>query len=311
MVSEATQSIEGNRRLLIFGCEGSKKLEKFTDAQTAVVKLTCVAQLPPPFVDWVLSRDLADGVILSACAHNDCQYRLGTQWTGQRMRRERDPQLRRRVDLEKLALFWAEPWCDFSSTATAVTEFRDTLEVPCEVSDHKGSTRLESRKRRFRPAGVALAWGLFAAASVVFTIWPRFSQLEEGNAIISLTFSHAGQRLNECRERTQEELNKLPPNMRKPSDCPRERYPVRVAFKTNEQVLYEQSLAPSGFWKDGESSIYYRTELPAGRHEFFIGMSDSGREEGFDYSGTSEFTLTAGQHVVVEFNHLQKDFIFR
>ena len=146
---------------------------------------------------------------------------------------------------------------------------------------------------------------------MVFTIWPRISQLAEGNAIISLTFSHAGQRVEECRERSQEELNKLPPNMRKPSDCPRERHPVQVMFRADDQVLYEQSLAPSGVWKDGESTVYYRIELPAGSHELFIAMSDSGRENGFDYSGQTEFTLIAGQHVVVEFNHLQKSFSFR
>ena len=311
MVSEVTQEIEGKHRLLIFGCEGNTNLEKFIDAETAVVKLTCVAQLPPPFVDWVLSRELADGVILSACAHNDCQYRLGTKWTEQRMHRKRDPQLRRRVDLEKLALLWSEPWCDFSDTTTAVNAFRDTLKAHHKTPDHEVSIPLKSHKHRFRPAGAALAWGLFAAASVVFTIWPRISQLAEGNAIISLTFSHAGQRVEECRERSQEELNKLPPNMRKPSDCPRERHPVQVMFRADDQVLYEQSLAPSGVWKDGESTVYYRIELPAGSHELFIAMSDSGRENGFDYSGQTEFTLIAGQHVVVEFNHLQKSFSFR
>jgi hypothetical protein len=145
----------------------------------------------------------------------------------------------------------------------------------------------------------------------VFTIWPRFSQLQEGNAIISLTFSHAGQRVRECRKLSQEELNKLPPNMRKPSDCPRERHPVKVSFSADGQVLYEQILPPSGFWKDGESTIYNRIEIPAGSHELFIGMSDSGSEKGFDYTGQTGFTLAKGQHMVVEFDHLQKTFIFR
>ena len=110
---------------------------------------------------------------------------------------------------------------------------------------------------------------------------------------------------------TQEELNKLPPNMRKPSDCPRERHPVKVLFSADNQVLFDQSMPPSGFWNDGESTVYYRMELPSGSHELFIGMSDSGREDGFDYSGQTEFTLAQGQHVVVEFDHLQRIFIFR
>jgi len=146
---------------------------------------------------------------------------------------------------------------------------------------------------------------------VIFTVWPRFSQLAEGNAIISLTFSHAGQRLEECRKRSQEELNELPPNMRKPTECPRERHPVRVTFSADDEVLYEQTLLPSGVWSDGESTIYNRIELPAGSHKFSIGMSDSGREEGFDYQGQTELILIEGQHVVVEFNGLQETFIFR
>ena len=310
-VTEATEHLEGSRRLIIFGCTGKNKLEKLVNAETAVVNLTCMAQLPPSFVDWVLSRDFADGVVLSGCAHNDCQYRLGAKWTEQRMHRERDPQLRKRVDVQKLAMLWTEPWFDFPNTTKAIAAFRDTLSAPYKISDHETSTPVKTRKHRLRPFGAVLAWGLFAAASVVFTIWPRFSQLEEGNAIISLTFSHAGQRVEECRILSQEELNKLPPNMRKPSDCPRERHPVNVLFRTDGQVLFDKSLAPSGYWKDGESTVYYRMQVPAGSHDLYIGMSDSGREEGFDYTGQTEFTLAKGQHVVVEFDHLQKTFIFR
>jgi len=311
MVTDITRDLEGGHRVLIFGCDGSDKLEKFGDSETAVVNLTCVAQLPPAFVDWVLSRDLADGVILSGCAHNDCQFRLGARWTEQHKNRERDPRLRRRVDTENLAMLWADPWADFPDTATALASFRKTLSAPYKISDHETSPQLKPNKHPLRPFGAAVAWGLFAVSAVVFTIWPRFSQLQEGNAIISLTFSRAGQRVEECRKLSQEELNKLPPNMRKPTDCPRERHPVVVSFNADGQTLYQQSLQPSGFWKDGESTIYYRIEIPAGSHELFIGMNDSGREQGFDFSGQTEFTLAEGQHVVVEFDHLQQTFIFR
>lgn len=311
MVTGATQDLEGGHRVLVFGCDGSEKLEKLNDSETAVVSLTCMAQLPPAFVDWVLSRDLADGVVLSGCAHNDCQYRLGARWTEQRMNRERDPRLRKRVDNEKLAMLWAEPWSSFPNTATALASFRKTLSAPYKISDHETSPPVKPGRHPLRPIGAAAAWGLFAVSAVVFTIWPRFSQLQEGNAIISLTFSHAGQRKQECRKLSQEELNKLPPNMRKPSDCPRERHPVVVSFSADGEVLYEQSLPPSGFWEDGESTIYSRLEIPAGSHELFIGMNDSGNGEGFDFSGQANISLAEGQHVVVEFDHLQQIFIFR
>jgi ferredoxin/coenzyme F420-reducing hydrogenase delta subunit len=306
MVLEATRGLKGNRRLLVFGCDGSSKLSGLKNPQTALVSLTCMAQLPPSFIDFILSRDLADGVVLAGCASGDCQYRLGAQWTQQRIERERDPQLRKRVDTKKLALLWTEPWCNFPDSKTSIAAFRNTLAAAADIP-----VQLKTRNRFLRPFGIALAWGLFAVSAGVFTIWPPFSQLEAGNAIVSLTFSHAGQSLGECHKLTQEELNQLPPNMRKPSDCPRERYPVEVSFSVDSELMYNQALAPSGFWKDGESTIYHRIELPAGSHEFFIGMSDSGRTEGFDFKGRTKISLAPGQHLVVEFDHLQKTFTFR
>ncbi len=305
LVTDASAGLQGNRRLLVFGCDGSSKLSGLKDSETAVVNLTCVAQLPPSFIDFILSRDLADGVVMAGCASGDCQYRLGAQWTEQRINRQRDPRLRKRVDTEKLALLWTEPWSGFTDTKSAIESFRNSLAAA------ESSAPGKDRSRFLRPAGVALAWSLFAVSAGAFTIWPPFSQLGDGNAIVSLTFSHAGERIEECHKLSQEELNKLPPNMRKPSDCPRERYPLKVSFSIDNKLMYNQALAPSGFWKDGESTVYDRIELPAGSHEFFIGMSDSGRTEGFDFQDRTRITLSEGQHLVVEFDHRQKSFIFR
>jgi coenzyme F420-reducing hydrogenase delta subunit len=265
-----------------------------------------MAELTPTFIDLVLSRNLADGVVLAGCASGDCQYRLGAKWTEQRVNRERDPQLRKRVDSEKLALLWTQPWSEHVDTRTAVSLFRDTL-----ASAEESPSRTRSRNIFLRPIGIVVAWALFALAAGIFTIWPPFSQLEAGNGIISLTFSHAGKRIEECYKLSQEELNKLPPNMRKPTDCPRERHPVTVSFKVDDELKYSQSLQPSGFWKDGESVVYDRIELPAGEHELFISMSDTGRPEGFDYTGSTSIKISAGQHLVVEFDHSTKSFIFR
>jgi coenzyme F420-reducing hydrogenase delta subunit len=62
--------------------------------------------LPPAFIDFALSRDLADGVMLSGCAEGDCYYRLGDVWTNQRIDGERDPYLRKRVDRDRLETSW-------------------------------------------------------------------------------------------------------------------------------------------------------------------------------------------------------------
>ena len=110
---------------------------------------------------------------------------------------------------------------------------------------------------------------------------------------------------------SQEELNKLPPNMRKLDDCPRERLPVRVLFSSNGNSLYEAVIQPSGLWNDGESSIYRRLPLEAGIQRLFVGMADSGRSEGFDYTLEQEVDLLPGQHLVVNFDGRQQKFVFK
>ena len=93
-----------------------------------------------------------------------------------------------------------------------------------------------------------LMYGVFIAVVGLLSVWPPYELVEDDRAIISLVFSHAGDRIAECRVLSQEELNKLPPNMRKPSDCPRERHPVRVEIRSGGNTLYHDTLAPSGIW---------------------------------------------------------------
>ncbi|MFO1350598.1 MAG: hydrogenase iron-sulfur subunit [Gammaproteobacteria bacterium] len=45
----------------------------------------------------MISRRHADGVMLAGCRSGDCHYRLGSAWTEQRIKGERDPYLRQRA----------------------------------------------------------------------------------------------------------------------------------------------------------------------------------------------------------------------
>jgi len=117
--------------------------------------------------------------------------------------------------------------------------------------------------------------------------------------------------VGECRTFSQEELNKLPPNMRKPADCPRERHPVRVELRSGDQVLYEETLLPSGIWADGKASIYQRIEVPSGVHELFIGMNDTGGDKGFDYEKSTTLDLAPGRNLVIRYDTQTQQFLIR
>ena len=102
----AAEGLDGASRVLVFGCTHGPKVTR-GDAATGFVTLPCIGMLPPSFIDYVLNRDLADGVMLSGCAESSCYNRFGVEWTDARVDRERDPQLRRRVPRERIRRHWA------------------------------------------------------------------------------------------------------------------------------------------------------------------------------------------------------------
>lgn len=156
-----------------------------------------------------------------------------------------------------------------------------------------------------------LAWVAFSAVVGLLSVWPRFEMIEEDKSIVTVTFSHAAQRVGECRQLTQEELNKLPPNMRKPADCPRERHPVRLELHSGDRILYQDILLPSGIWSDGKANIYHRVEIVAGIHQLFVGMNDSGGDVGFDFENSETMDIAPGRNVVVRFDPESGQFTIR
>jgi coenzyme F420-reducing hydrogenase delta subunit len=301
----------------VFACEvynkPAKSKSSLNNSETATLDITCMAQLPPPFIDFILSRDLADGVVLTGCTGAECLYRFGEQWTGLRVERQRDPRLRKRVDTDRIALAWQEPWSELTGINAVVDALRDSRYSGHDAeqgADEKISLA-SVRGASWKLALTIAAYTLFMGFVGWFSVWPRYQLIEQDQAMVSLSFTHAGQRIGECRKLTQEELNKLPPNMRKIEDCPRERLPVQIAFSSNGTTLYRASRPPTGLWHDGESNVYKRIVLPAGRQRLLISMIDSSREAGFDYLLEKEIDFIPGQHVVIEFDSMKNSFVFK
>ena len=104
-VIAASERFAAAPRVLVFSCDKAGADVLHADG-AQVVTMPCVGMLPPSFIDFSLSRKLADGVMLAGCAETDCYYRLGVEWTAQRVAGTRDPYLRKRVPMERLRLSW-------------------------------------------------------------------------------------------------------------------------------------------------------------------------------------------------------------
>ena len=150
-----------------------------------------------------------------------------------------------------------------------------------------------------------LLYAGFAAVVGLFSIWPGYEYVDSSEAIISVAFSHAGQRVGECRHLTQDELNQLPPNMRKPSDCPRGRHPVQVTLRLDGVPLLDKSLPASGIWSDGKANVYERLRIPAGPHTLDVVVNDNGGASDGDMTGRARLDIVPGRNVVVSIEQRQ------
>jgi ferredoxin/coenzyme F420-reducing hydrogenase delta subunit len=99
--------IHGETRIMVFGCTNAAIAAQVRSGHVGVVPVNCTGHLPPAFIDYVLSRKLADGVLLLGCSANACHNRFGMTWTEQRIACTRDPHLRARVPRERLRTLWA------------------------------------------------------------------------------------------------------------------------------------------------------------------------------------------------------------
>ena len=161
-----------------------------------------------------------------------------------------------------------------------------------------------------RYAAQLIAYAAFFALVAVLSVRPELRLLDEDEAMVSLSFSHAGQRIGECTRLSQEELMALPPNMRKADECPRERHSLRVEFSVDENVLYASTLVPNGLWRDGKSTIYQRILVTAGTHVLHIRMNDTGTSSQFNFEHAESVDIQPGQNLVVFFDSASQQFRF-
>ncbi len=150
--------------------------------------------------------------------------------------------------------------------------------------------------------GQGLLYALFALFIGYFSTSPPYRHLAADQALIKLSFSLHGKLVSECRQRSPEELAKLPPNMRAPMDCKRERSSVTVEIDLDGAPVFRHVSIPSGLSKDGASTVYQRFPVVAGEHRVVVRLKDDQRAAGFNYSREATVTLLPGKILVIDFN---------
>lgn len=167
--------------------------------------------------------------------------------------------------------------------------------------------------RKKGPMAFVAQAGLFAAFAVfiaTFSSWPSYRIMGPDEAVIKMTMSYPAARKIACRQRTREELQKLPPNMRAPKQCSRQRWPAEVMLWLDGAVIYERIVTPSGLSDDGPSIFYQRFTIRAGRHLIKARVRDAGGTRAAHELERS-INIEKGSVVVVGFDENAKKIILR
>lgn len=164
--------------------------------------------------------------------------------------------------------------------------------------------------RLFKWGGQAIVYAGMALWLGYFSNMPVYTHLDPELALIKLSVLHSAKRKGECRKRTEEELEALNPNMRKPYDCPRERLPIHIELLLDGKLIYDEILQPAGLAKGSQTRAYKRLPAVTGEHELVVRMVDSARAEGYDYMKAAKIKLSAGVIFVIDFQAETGGFMF-
>ena len=159
--------------------------------------------------------------------------------------------------------------------------------------------------------GQALFYAVFAAVIGFFSTFPVYTHLPPGETLIKLSFRHAGQLKGDCRERSPEELAKLPTYQRKGTmECPRERTDVVVELEMDGKQLLHEVLRPTGWAHSSNSNIYRRILVKAGPHVLKASLRDHAGGD-FNYVHEETVNLAPGRIMVIDFKAATGGFIFK
>lgn len=147
--------------------------------------------------------------------------------------------------------------------------------------------------------GGALTLALFLGVAML-SARPMWQSVAGDMALLRLSFAHSGVR--DCRDRTAEELAKLPANMRTPQVCERRRAPVRVELDLDGEAAFAADLPPSGLSGSGPSRVYHRFLVPAGSYRVAVRMRDDPAVAGFTQEAAFDIVVAPAESVAIDFD---------
>lgn len=159
--------------------------------------------------------------------------------------------------------------------------------------------------------GRLLLYAAFVAPIVYLSCAPAYRPLRQDQALLRIALRHAGQVIGDCRDRSAEELARLPANMRAERICPRARAPVRVRVIIDDRIWVDETHAARGLAKDGPVMVYHRLPISAGSHRIRVLVADGRNPEAFRYAREASVQLSPGRLLTIDFDSRLGEIVLR
>lgn len=308
-INTALSNLSGEDRVIVFGCDHGAQVEQINVNNVAQISLPCIGLLPPSFVDEMLKKKMIDGAVITGCCSQDCYFRSGNEWMEQRLTGKRMPRLRAKFSKASgnIRTLWAGALKQ-SKVEKTVRSFQSSLSKPGQSAVTIPSSNDFKKYARF--FGQALFFSFFIFFIGFFASNPAYTQIPDDYGMIKISMRLSGQLIGECKTLSEEELSRLPANMRNSLVCPRERSSVELMLAIDGEKAFHQTIEPAGFRKDGRSNLYHRFKIPAGNHELIVKLKDDVRLETFNYTSTKSFVIEEGGLLIIDFDEASKSFTF-
>lgn len=161
-----------------------------------------------------------------------------------------------------------------------------------------------------RIIGQVVLYGLFMAVVGYLSTSPSYNHMAPDTSLIKISLAHTSEPKGECVKQTPEQLAKLPPNMRMPVVCPRERSPIFIEMELDGEVVHTETIMPSGLHNDAAGYTYQKIKVPSGKHRIGVKMRDSVDSDEFDYVVEKDVDMAPAEILVVDFDDKHGTFIF-
>lgn len=279
------------------------------------IRIPCVGTVHSTFLSHAFKSG-ADGVMIIGCKMGDCYYRDGNKWLEMRLSGEREPSLRKTLDLKRINTTWLSP-VETKAFHENVQAFSANLKTAAPMSAGGGKiSPIESKKPVAAVTAICLAIPLLLVS--FFSDIP-FSFYPPDISMIKISYKYASPRLDDCSKQElstyKEQRSGLRPHMqqrlrRDPTDCgKRTRSPMKLVLIVDGIEYLSKTFHPGGVSSDLSIFVYDELMVPSGPHKVALKMKDlKGNSDQFDYEFEEETILEPAKVYVYSFHKSEKVF---